>query len=322
MPVQGPPLCPFFQHPADHWMELSGDPFRPEMKERYPLHWCPLCQYGFSYPRPTYHEVRSAHAYQDYYTHSVSQTKQEERRPFLQKLREHLAWRIDKGVNLYRSLKQTHLSNSNMKICDIGCGNGDLAFALQKDGHRLVCVEVDPAARKIAGDRGLIVLDGTAESLPEELDRDFDVVILSHVLEHCLDPISALKKAYLITKKGGLLICEVPNNQAAALALLGNAWRWLDVPRHVNFFTKQSLQIISRLCDWQDAKFEYTGFFRMLTSQRLNEERAIWKFYQKKDSTSLIASEPHVLKYWLMLGLGAVSPPHKKYDSIRLIARK
>ena len=50
-------------------------------------------------------------------------------------------------------------------------------------------------AREKALANGLTVFEGTAESPPEELkERHFDLIIMSHVLEHCTDPMAAIEK--------------------------------------------------------------------------------------------------------------------------------
>src|SRR6266850_3384010 len=107
-----------------------------------------------------------------------------------------------------------------------------------------VGVEPDPTARRVAAERGLEVYAGTAEELPPEIrHRAFDIVVFSHVLEHCLEPIRALQIAASRLKPNGVTVVETPNNEAAGCREAGSAWPWLDVPRHLNFFTAQSLRL-------------------------------------------------------------------------------
>ena len=57
-------------------------------------------------------------------------------------------------------------------------------------------VEPDPRAVRVARERGLDVMEGTAEQLPAEVqDRRYDLIVFSHVLEHTLDPVLALANA-------------------------------------------------------------------------------------------------------------------------------
>jgi len=43
------------------------------------------------------------------------------------------------------------------------------------------------------------------------LPRDFDLVVMSHVLEHMLDPVAALQSALEVLRPGGHLLLAVPN---------------------------------------------------------------------------------------------------------------
>src|SRR5262249_11638886 len=131
------------------------------------------------------------------------------------------------------------------RACDLGCGSGDLLTRLARLGHEVVGAEPDPAAREVVRGKGHRVLAGTAEELPEEIRGGrHDLVVMSHVLEHCLDPKRAVANAAGLLAEGGLLVIETPNNDARGLGRAGVLWPWLDVPRHLNFFTSRSLAAI------------------------------------------------------------------------------
>jgi SAM-dependent methyltransferase len=78
-------------------------------------------------------------------------------------------------------------------------------------------------------------------ALPEFISRatlsdgDFDLVILSHVLEHFRDPKSLIRSANDALAPGGVLIIEVPNDVPGIYPLNGP-----DEP-HLTFFTARTL---------------------------------------------------------------------------------
>ena len=160
-------------------------------------------------------------------------------------------------------------------VCDLGCGNGTFLAGMAALGFDAVGVEPDDAARGPARARGLDVRPGTAEHLPPDLHGPFDAVVLTHVLEHCLDPLRALANARALLKPAGTLLCETPNNQALGLAWSGGAWRWLDVPRHLNFFTARSLRLACERVGLRFGQVRFSGYTRQFQSEWIAEEQAI-----------------------------------------------
>jgi 2-polyprenyl-3-methyl-5-hydroxy-6-metoxy-1,4-benzoquinol methylase len=113
-----------------------------------------------------------------------------------------------------RSLLDFVLSKiSSVKRClDIGCSTGLILMHFQSQlGCHPVGIEPDNAYRSYAEGQGLTVYPSltTMEMAPE---GRFDLVVMSHVLEHLPDPVGYLGhlRESLLTPGGSLLI-EVPN---------------------------------------------------------------------------------------------------------------
>ena len=67
---------------------------------------------------------------------------------------------------------------------------------LKAMGYRVVGIEVDEAARRMTAAKGIEVFRGYAEAVPDEVkSRSMDVVLMKHVLEHCLNPLQAVRNA-------------------------------------------------------------------------------------------------------------------------------
>lgn len=95
---------------------------------------------------------------------------------------------------------------------DIGSSSGALMLAFQKAfGCEVVGVEPGNAYRSFSQERGLqIVAD--LDELDEGLKHSFDLVTMSHVLEHVPDPLDYLRHIRLEwLSPGGYLLIEVPN---------------------------------------------------------------------------------------------------------------
>jgi SAM-dependent methyltransferase len=75
-------------------------------------------------------------------------------------------------------------------------------------------------------------------TLPPE---SFDVVTLSHVIEHLHDPRPALREIHRLLAPGGLVMITTPNLDAYGLEVFGRCWRGLEPPRHLVLYTSRSL---------------------------------------------------------------------------------
>lgn len=99
------------------------------------------------------------------------------------------------------------------KVLDIGCGNGALGELLMRTYHcQMYGTDVSPVALQAAAARGYSVeLVDPGSSRRPFPDLQFDVVVLSAVLEHVFDPKALLAQAYAALKDGGWVVVLTPN---------------------------------------------------------------------------------------------------------------
>jgi len=127
------------------------------------------------------------------------------------------------------------------RLLDIGCGNGSLVAPLLDLGWEVTGVEPDPVPAKLAREQfGLKVHEGTLEEvrLPEAY---FDVITMHHVIEHLPDPFGTLRECLRLLKPGGKLVIVTPNIEGLGYRVFGNAWSYLDPPRHLTIFSLNTL---------------------------------------------------------------------------------
>jgi 2-polyprenyl-3-methyl-5-hydroxy-6-metoxy-1,4-benzoquinol methylase len=220
---------------------------------------CPNCDFAWLNPQPLPEDIGKLYA--EYYTHQV-QGSTNKRLACLRKtvkasiLRAGFGYAID-GANGLLGWTLSPVgplkdivggsvmwlkADERGRLLDVGCGNGQFLAQMQKLGWEVMGVELDPEAVRIAEERfGLRVFQGTLEEarLP---DGSFDTVTMNHVIEHVPNPIGLLAECRRILRPGGKLVVVTPNIESLGHRLFREAWRGLEVPRHLYIFSPRALQ--------------------------------------------------------------------------------
>lgn len=143
------------------------------------------------------------------------------------------AWRV-------RAMERANKGGTR-RVLDIGCGRGLLLKQFQKRGWEVQGTELDAKAAAFGRDvLGLPIRTGPLEEMAFQ-DEQFDAVVMWHVLEHVPDFQNILAEIARILKPGGVFLVAVPNFGSWEARLTKDAWFHLDVPRHLNHFTKPVL---------------------------------------------------------------------------------
>ncbi|MEG4495743.1 class I SAM-dependent methyltransferase [Microcoleus sp. F10-C6] len=308
------------------WLLIPGDWRRPGNKESFQLYWCEKSQLGCIHPLPELKKIASFYEIDEYYTHHADSRDSDSSSSisFLDKLRTHLAWRFDRGVDVTSQWWKQQFGTASYSILEIGCANGELMEELQADGHKVWGVEPDRQALVFAEQRGLNVFYGTAESLPPEVkSRQYDTIVMNHVLEHTIDPLLALRNAMNLLVDGGKLVMEVPNNSCIGLKSSGIAWMHLDVPRHLYFFTPHSFRAICEKVGFEIICTEFNGYYRQFANSWIDEERNIFNVFDSMECPGTVKpKENSKVQAWNLLLKTIFAADENKYDSIRVVAQK
>jgi SAM-dependent methyltransferase len=111
--------------------------------------------------------------------------------------------KITKGLSRSISLQK---QNSNLEILEFGAGIGTLATEYAaKNGLKPDCVEIDPTQAQIIKDRGYRCFSDLSE-----LQKKYDAIYTSNVLEHIEDDSGSIKRLYGCLKPGGGIAIYVP----------------------------------------------------------------------------------------------------------------
>ncbi len=104
------------------------------------------------------------------------------------------------------------------KILEVGCGRGFYlqALALYDFPKEIYGVDLNEKylerAKEVCQDERIVLQQGSIYALPYKADT-FDFVLLTEILEHLSDDVSALTEIRRVLKPGGTVVVTVPNMQ-------------------------------------------------------------------------------------------------------------
>lgn len=187
---------------------------------------CTSCGLLFADPMPSDSELSKY--YGDYWKGEVAIVSPSTRRYYLAQSISRLRY-IQKYVSL----------DKNTKLLDVGAGPGLVIDALNKEKLKLsyFAVEPDNVQRNALSKKSQVLgVYKELNNIPK--NEKFDLIILSHVLEHVTNPHSFLSDLTELLHPEGILFIEVPNED----------YRYKNIYEpHLLFFDKSSLaQTISQ----------------------------------------------------------------------------
>jgi SAM-dependent methyltransferase len=140
-----------------------------------------------------------------------------------------------------------YVTRPDARILDVGTGYGHVLHALGErypDSDRLA-IEFSDAAVDHLRSIGVRVEVAPVEEVLGHLDQTFDVIALSHVLEHLLDPVRVLQLLRLKLDPDGILYIEVPNIEPDLLNRYpDHPWAPRYDEPHVTFFSRETLTAV------------------------------------------------------------------------------
>lgn len=159
----------------------------------------------------------------------------------------------DNNFTYYNHLKALKIPLSNVspiRVLDVGCGVGTLAFYMANKGNQVHAIDLSPDAIKIAEEfkafSGMTNVNFQAieiSALPADLR--FDLVTCTEVIEHIPDEKEFAKRLASSTSSGGYLLLSTPSVNAPLfrLGLLDN------FDKEVGHLRRYSIDSISNLLE-------------------------------------------------------------------------
>jgi 2-polyprenyl-3-methyl-5-hydroxy-6-metoxy-1,4-benzoquinol methylase len=133
-----------------------------------------------------------------------------------------------------------HARKGTGRLLDIGCNEGRGLRFYHHNGYTAEGLELNDMAASVARSYGFTVYTQPIEEFyPKE---QYDVAILSNVLEHSLDPKTMLSRVHHILKPDGQVWISCPNNRSWLRTVFGKYWINWHVPFHILHFSEDGLK--------------------------------------------------------------------------------
>lgn len=184
---------------------------------------CQVCSHVFKEGYGSFVDVEMLYSDISYY----------HRNPFSSSDREKLRPQIDARLKVLLDAGVRVDSEEALHILEVGCLEGVLLHELKQLGHRVKGCEVNVPALEIGVQEfGLEIVSEDIAKKPFA-DDSFDVICSFHVLEHLVDPKSAMKACKDMLKKGGTVVMSLPMDEDD-----------YENIEHLHFFTQKSMALL------------------------------------------------------------------------------
>ncbi len=191
-------------------------------------------------------------------------------------------------------------------VLDYGAAGGSLLDLLCERADAVYATEENPVLRAHLAARPGRTLLGENELRQERFARRFDLIVLSHVLEHLPDPAEMLTLCAVLLRPDGHLLIDVP----AELDMLAHGFQ---AKGHLHYFTAETIRRL----------VERDGLFAILDLRRCNRSvAAVIASGFTLDQDYTIADNPQGTTIRVLLkarghGLGLADVRRRPVDSQR-----
>lgn len=211
-------------------------------KRKYPLFKCGECGFARPYPLPYTDESKllvydaeenirfynpktrkidfKSKEYQDYFKHFTQ---------------------YEEFVEKYK-IEGRHL--------DVGCGAGHIIYLISAKGMKSEGLEISKKLVNALKEKFRVHC-----SEIKSLNKEYELITLSHVLEHVEEVVGFARELNKHTRKNGYVILSVPYLNGIIPRVLRTKWYGLGHGQHLNFFSKKSIKKL-----FEDSGFEILEF--------------------------------------------------------------
>lgn len=132
--------------------------------------------------------------------------------------------------------------SGTLKVLEIGAGTGLYSQYFNSIGHNAYALDINKESLKRLEQKGINTIYSNFEE-DKISEKNFDIIILSHVIEHFYDPEFIFNKISEIIATGGIVYLKTPNSKTALLSKYSTI---LDVPRHLIILSPKAIELLCK----------------------------------------------------------------------------
>lgn len=215
--------------------QLCGNPEKKIVFDfgKYKVVKCVQCKYVYLSPRPVNTSVLYSNDYFDekYYF---------EKENFFE---------INKKIDsVSANLKYIKKYKNTGEFLEIGSNYGFFLYSVKENGFNATGIEVNSRCAGFSEKvLGLNVINKNVEDVDFTAEK-FDIIYMSHVLEHFDDVVGILRKITSWLKKDGIIVIKVPDIDCIEAKRDKENFRGLSIPYHLSHFSLTSLKSLAEKC--------------------------------------------------------------------------
>jgi len=190
-------------------------------------------------------------------------------------------------TRLVRNLKvqaiNTNIIKENARVLDIGCGTGDFLACFKRKGHKCYGLDTSKTAFKLAKAKLGQNIFNCKLGECHFSSGSFDVILLSHVIEHFSNPNEELKEIYRVLKDDGTLFISTPNIDSFEFKIAKEEWYGLSIPLHLYLYSPKTIAMLLKKNGFRIINISYPflsfplGLFRSSKKKILDNRSKLLK---------------------------------------------
>jgi SAM-dependent methyltransferase len=183
----------------------------------------------------------------------------------------HLANEDECYYAVITALQSKFPDRSGAKICEVGCGQGYLTYALTRAGYDSTGVDISSKAIDLAKRRyGDHYFCGDIHEFVKSHDR-LNAIIATELIEHLDNPVLFARNMLAALQEGGSLILTTPNKLRGDTRI----WDTELPPVHLSWLSKTSMRRLAERIDCNVEFIDFTQFYESSDKYQLSERAAV-----------------------------------------------
>jgi len=285
--------CPFCN--SDNIKILFSAPDRLTNKSgKFHLSQCTNCKLAFQNPR-----IKEEYISEFYTTdlgyYNPPTEKTQPKNNIISKIKKYIPNFIK---NRQRKIDLMPQSVPNGKLLEIGCSHGQRLEQLKKRGWQTYGIEMDENVAKYAREKRKLDIKCQKIEEAQFSQNEFDVIIMSMVLEHLYNPFQQLKTITNWLKPNGQLLISIPYFEGLEFQWFKDYSYGLQLPYHITFLNKKILKKYLHQLGYKNIKFYFQYFDRDIVASAhykyLETKKPIYKFIASNKLFRKIIIKPSV----------------------------